>query len=43
MFDQQLLSQCDSMYSCLSRTVPEIDLHVAGTLSNKQSLKNAGL
>ena len=34
-FDLQLLSQCDSTYTCLSRSVPEIHLHVAGTLCNQ--------
>ena len=35
--DLQLLSQCGSTYNCLSRSVPEIHSHVAGTLSkNKQ-------
>ena len=33
--DMQLLSQCGSTYNCLSRTVPEIYLHVAGTLSSQ--------
>ena len=32
-FDRQLLSQCGSMYTSLSRSVPEIHKHVAGTLS----------
>ena len=33
--DMLLLAQCGSTYNCLSRSVPEI--HVAGTLSNKQT------
>ena len=37
-FDLQLLSQCGSTKSCLSRSVPEIHWHVAGTLSNQQTL-----
>ena len=32
-FDRQLLSQCGSTYKCLSRSVPEIHRHVAGTVS----------
>ena len=36
-FDLQLLSQCGSTYNCLSRSVPEIHTHVAGTLSNQQT------
>ena len=39
MFDLQLLSQCGSTYNCLSRSVPEIHLHVAGTLSNQPTNK----
>ena len=35
--DLQLLSQCGSTLNCLSRSVPEIHSHVAGTLSNQQS------
>ena len=31
MFDLQIKSQCGSTYNCLSRTVPEIHLHHAGT------------
>ena len=38
--DLQLLSQCGSTYSCLSRPVPEIHQHVAGTLS-KQPTNNS--
>ena len=34
-FDLQLLSQCGSSYKCLSRSVPEIHWHVAGTLCNQ--------
>ena len=34
--DLQLLSQCGSTQNCLSRSVPEIHSHVAGTL-NKQA------
>ena len=37
MFDLQLLSQCGSTYTCLSRSVPEIHSHVAGTISNQQT------
>ena len=33
--DLQLLSQCGSTYTCLSRSVPEIHLRVAGTLNNQ--------
>ena len=33
----QLLSQCGSMLKCLSRSVPEIHLRAAGTLSNQQT------
>ena len=36
-FGLQLLSQCGSTSNCLSRSVPEIHLHVAGTLSKKQT------
>ena len=36
-FDLQLLSQCGSTSNFLSRSVPEIHLHVAGTLSNQQT------
>ena len=36
-FDLQLLSQCGRTYNCLSRSVPEIHLHVAGTLSNQRT------
>ena len=36
--DLQLLSQCGRMLTCLSRSVPEIHQHVAGTLSNQQTL-----
>ena len=32
----QLLSQCGSTHNSLSRSVPEIHSHVAGTLSNQQ-------
>ena len=35
-FDLQLLSQCGSMYSCLSRAVPAVHWHVAVT-SSKQA------
>ena len=38
-FDLQLLSQCGSTYTCLSRPVPEIHLHVAWTLSNQSTNK----
>ena len=38
-FDLQLLSQCGSTYTCLSRSVPEIHSHVAGTLSNQPTNK----
>ena len=34
-FALQLLSQSRSKYHCLSRSVPEIHPHVAGTLSNQ--------
>ena len=34
-FDLQLLSQGGSTYNCLSRSVPEVHSHVAGTLSNQ--------
>ena len=34
-FDLQLLSQCGSTSNCLCRSVPEIHLHVAGTLSSQ--------
>ena len=37
--DLQLLPQCGSTYTCLSRSVPEIHSHVAGTLSNQQANK----
>ena len=37
-FDLQVLSPCGSMQTCLSRSVSEIDKHVAGTLS-KQPIK----
>ena len=33
--DLQLLSQCGGTWNCLSRSVPEIHSHVAGTLSNQ--------
>ena len=33
----QLLPQCGSSYNCLSRSVPEIQLHVAVRLSSQQS------
>ena len=33
--DLQLLSQCGSTHNCLSRSVPEIHSHVAGTLSKQ--------
>ena len=36
-FVLQLLSQCGSKNNCLSRSVPEIHSHVAGTLSNQQT------
>ena len=36
-FDLQLLSQCGSTYSRLSRSVPEIHKLVVGTLSNQQT------
>ena len=29
----QLLSKCGSMYNCLSRSIPEVHQHVAGTLN----------
>ena len=35
----QLVSQCGSTSHCLSRSVPEIHSHVAGTLSNQQTNK----
>ena len=35
--DLQLLSQCGCMHSCLSRSIPEIHSHVAGTLTNQQT------
>ena len=38
-FGLQLLSQCGSTYNCLSRSVPEIHLHAAGTLSNQPTNK----
>ena len=41
-FDLQLLSQCGSMYNCLSRSVPEIHWHVAGTLSKQATKPNLG-
>ena len=31
------LSQCGNTYTCLSRSVPEIGSHVAGTMINQQS------
>ena len=34
-FDLQLPSQCDSKYSCLGISVPEIHSHVAGMLRNQ--------
>ena len=34
-FGSQLVSQCGSTCSCLSRSGPEIHCHVAGTLSNQ--------
>ena len=34
-FGLQLLFQCGSTYNCLSRSVPKIHSHVAGTLSNQ--------
>ena len=37
-FDLQLLSQCGSRYSCLSRSVTEIHQHVAGTLINQPTI-----
>ena len=37
--DLQLVSQCDSTSNCLSRSVPEIHSHVAGTLSIQQTSK----
>ena len=36
-FDAQFASLCGRTYNCLSRSVPEIHLHVVGTLSNKQT------
>ena len=36
-FDLQLPSQCGSTSSCLSRSVPEIHWHVAGTLSDQRT------
>ena len=36
-FGLQLLSQCGSTLNCLSRSVPEIHSHVAGTLSKQAS------
>ena len=33
----KVLSQCGSTYTCLSRSVPEIHSHVAGTQSNQQT------
>ena len=36
-FDLQLLSQCGSTSTCLSRSVPEIHWHVAWTFSNQQT------
>ena len=41
-FDLQLLSQCGSMYNCLSRSISEIHWHVAGALS-KQATNKAQL
>ena len=38
-FDLQLLSQCGSTCSCLSRSVLEIHSHVAGTLSKQATSK----
>ena len=38
-FDLQLLSQCGSTYTCMSRSISEIHSHVAGTLSNQPSNK----
>ena len=39
MFNLQLLSQCGSTCNCLSRFVPEIHQHVAGTLSKQPTDK----
>ena len=39
-FGRQLLPQCGSTKNCLSRSIPEIHLHVAGTLSNQQTTTN---
>ena len=36
------LSQCGSTYICLNRSVPEIHSHVAGTLSNQQTITRLG-
>ena len=33
----QLLSQLGSVYNCLSRSIPEVHWHVAGTLSGQQT------
>ena len=37
--DLQVLSQCGSTSNCLSRSVPEIHWHVAGSLSNQPTNK----
>ena len=38
--DLQLPSQCGSTYNCLSRSVPEIHWHVAGTSSKQPTNKH---
>ena len=38
--DLQLLSQCGSTCTCLSRYIPEMHQHVAGTWSNQQTTKS---
>ena len=39
--DLQPPSRCGSTYNCLSRSVPEIHWHVAGTLSKQASNQGA--